>query len=113
MQTLQAAMFLGLGAVAVWLHVRYPRLRPRNLVFAIVHVGASFGIFSLLPYAIDLCRELPGRSGLPVFVVGFMIPGLFYVLLSWLWLMVKIHDLANRTPRGGHRVRNAPARAGA
>ena len=37
---LEPAMFLGLGAVAVWAYVRYPRLRPSSLVRAAMHVAA-------------------------------------------------------------------------
>ena len=40
---LEPAMFVGLGLVAVWTYVRYPRLRPRSLVLAALHVAVSFG----------------------------------------------------------------------
>ena len=46
---LEPAMLIGLGAVAVWTHVNYPRLRPGSLLRAIVHVAVSFAGFALLP----------------------------------------------------------------
>jgi hypothetical protein len=108
MMALEPAFFLGLGAVAVWIYLRYPRLRPQSLIRAIVHVAISFGSFGLVPYAIGPCaRNLPPSLSLLVIVVGLIVPTLGYVLLSWIWLIAKIHDIGNSLPRGGHRVRSA------
>lgn len=102
---LQPAMFGGLGAVAIWVYVRYPRLRPGTLPRAIGHVALSFGLFALLPTALRLCREsLPAPLWAGTFVLALLMPTLFYVLLSWLWLMAKLHDLG-KPPSGGHRIR--------
>jgi hypothetical protein len=110
MQALEAAFFVGLGLVAVWLYLRYPRLRPNSILAAIAHVGISFLAFSFAPYGLGLChRMLPGQLSLAVFIVGVLIPSLGYVFLSWVWLMAQIHDLGRPKPRGGHRVRNATA----
>jgi hypothetical protein len=38
-----------------------------------------------------------------------LIPGLGYVLLSWIWLMGRIHDIGNSLPRGGHPASEARA----
>lgn len=46
---LEPAMLIGLGAVAVWTYVNYPRLRPTSLIRAVAHVIASFVGFALLP----------------------------------------------------------------
>lgn len=102
---LEPVLFLGLGGVAVWVYLRLPRLRPQTLVGAAVNVAASFTLFALLPFALHACRSvLPPAVWAPVFVVGLLIPALFYVLLSWLWLIARIHDLSD-TPKGGHRRR--------
>jgi hypothetical protein len=107
---LEPATLLGLGAVAVWLYVRYPRLRPRSIMRAMGHVASSFGLFALLPYVVTPCLDALGRPlGPALFVVGLMIPVLTYVLFSWLGLMARLHDLADSTPRGGHPVRGAGA----
>ena len=96
---LEPATLIGLGAVAVWLHLRYPKLRPGSLVRAIVHVAVSFGVFALLPTVLTV---LPPQvyMGLVLLIVT-----LTYVLVSWVWLIARIlNDLLGGTPRGGHPV---------
>jgi hypothetical protein len=102
---LEPAMFIGLGAVAVWTYVNYPRLRPRSLMRAVVHVIVSFGGFALLPVLLSLVIPLlPSRTTLPYIVLTLLIPLLTYVLLSWVWLIARIlHDIGG-TPRGGRPV---------
>lgn len=102
----QSASFIGVGLVAFWLYVRFPKRRPATVTRALVRVGISFGLFSLLP--------LVGHVLLPVlggvtFVLFVAMPGLCYVFLSWMWLLGSIVDGVG-TPRGGHRVR-LPKRA--
>ena len=102
---LEPAMFIGLGAVAFWFYLRYPRLRPRSLVLAAVHVAFSFGAFALLPLVLGLLLPITvsPRQGVYVVLV-LLIPTLTYLLLSWVWLLALIlHDLFGG-PRGGHPV---------
>jgi hypothetical protein len=109
MTVLETAMFVGLGAVALWVYLRFPRLRPSTVVRAIVHVGVSFTLFNFMPYGIGLClRLLPSPLSIGVFVLVLLVPVLSYVLVSWVWLMARLHDLHDLPPRGGHR---APAEA--
>ena len=103
---LEPATLLGLGMVAVWVWVRYPRLRPSSLMRAIVHVALSFCLFALLPYVISPVLNAVGKPfGPALFVLLLLVPTLTYVLFSWLGLMAKLHDLADSKPRGGHPVR--------
>ncbi len=91
---LELELLVGLGAVAVWTHVNYPRLRPASLVRAVVHVGFSFCAFALMP---TLLSALASRYlGLTV-----LFPVVTYLLLSWVWLLARILDLLDGTPRGG------------
>jgi hypothetical protein len=103
-QMLEPAMFLGLSLVAIWAYLRYPRLRPRSLVGATVHVAISFMGFALLPMTLGVLLPLtPSRALVPYVVLALLIPTLTYVLLSWVWLIARIlHDLLGGTPRGGH-----------
>ncbi len=103
---LEPAMFLGLGAVAVWIHLRYPRLRPASFSWAALHVAVSFGAFALLPVLLSLLLPVvPSQALRPYVVLALLIPELTYVLLSWVWLIARIlHDLLGGTPRGGHPV---------
>jgi hypothetical protein len=104
MALLEPAFFVGLGVVAVWLHLRFPNRRPRSLARAFVHVAAAFVLFSLVPCGVDLVTgALSAPVALLVVVLGMLIPAFGYVLLSWVWLIVRIHELG-RPPRGGHRV---------
>lgn len=101
---LEPAMFVGLGLVAGWAHVRYPRLRPASLVRAVVHVAVSFAGFALLPATLGLVLPLLTSHGLRIAVVlALLMSTLTYLLLSWVWLMARIlHDLLGGKPRGGH-----------
>jgi hypothetical protein len=108
MQILEPATMVGLGAVALWLYVRYPALRPRTIMRAMAHVGVSFGLFATLPYTVNLfIAVLPGKLALFAFLVLLLIPVLTYVLFSWVSLIAKIHEIAGSTPRGGHPVTDA------
>ena len=100
---LEPAMFVGLGLVALWAHVRYPRLRPGSLASAVVHVAASFAGFALLPVTLGLVLPLLTSYGLRIAVVlALLMTTLTYLLLSWVWLIARIlHELGGK-PRGGH-----------
>jgi hypothetical protein len=100
---LQPAMFIGLAAVALWCYLRYPRLRPRTLVLAVVHVAVSFGAFALLPLALRLLLPvMPSPAQAPYVVLALLIPTLTYLLLSWVWLLARILHSLFGGPRGGH-----------
>jgi hypothetical protein len=100
---LELAMFLGLGAVALWTHLRFPRIRPGSIVRAALHVAVSFLVFALLPTLLGLLLPLaPSIADRDYMALALLIPILTYLLLSWVWLVARIlHDI-NGTPRGGH-----------
>ncbi len=96
------AMFLGLGAIAVWLHVRYPGRRPGSLLRAAAHVVFSFIGFGLVPGALSLVLTHLSPSLLRVYVgLGIVMPAVTYWLLSWIWLLARIISMLDGTPRGG------------
>src|SRR4051794_4970075 len=100
-EMLETAMFIGLGAVAVWTYVNYPRWRPGSLLRAIAHVAASFLGFALLPTLLSvLLPLLPSSTSRPYVVLTLLIPVLTYVLLSWVWLIARILEELLRGPRG-------------
>jgi len=104
-EMLEPAMFIGLGAVAVWTHLNYPRLRPSSLLRAIVHVAVSFGAFALLPTVLNFLLPLiPVRAAQPFVVLTLLITALTYLLLSWVWLIARILQDIGSNPRGGHPV---------
>jgi hypothetical protein len=93
-------MFLGLGAVAVWTDLKCPKLRPASLLRAMLHVGASFSAFALLPTLVGVL------SPQPYLAVALLFPTLTYLLLSWVWLLARIIQMLGGTPRGGLPVPN-------
>jgi hypothetical protein len=103
---LEPAMFLGLAAVAVWTHLRFPGLRPSSLARAAAHVAVSFVGFWLLPVILGILSSALGAHGLRITAaLTLLIATLTYVLLSWVWLIARIlEDLLGGTPRGGHPV---------
>lgn len=101
---LEPAMFIGLGLVAVWTYLRYPRLRPSSLTRAVLHVALSYAAFALLPTALTVLLPRVPRTSQPYVVVTLLIPALTYVLLSWVWLIARILHSISGTPRGGHPV---------
>jgi hypothetical protein len=101
-EMLEPAMFLGLGAVAVWTYLRLPSLRPGSLMRAVLHVVLSFGAFALLPVTLSLLLPVAPHAPGPYLVLALLIPALTYLLLSWVWLLARIlHELSGG-PRGGH-----------
>ena len=103
----EPATFLGLACVAVWVYVRYPRIRPQSLVWAAIHVAISFIAFSLLPETLNLLLPLAPSPSARLFVaLALLIPALTYVLLSWVWVIARIVELLDGNPRGGHPVTN-------
>jgi hypothetical protein len=105
---LQPVMLLGLGTVAVWMHVTQPRLRPTSILRAAAHVALSFFGFTSVPTALGLLLpRLPSDVLLPYAVLILLIPTLTYLLVSWVWLIGRIlHDLGGK-PSGGHPVLSA------
>lgn len=98
-------MLIGLGAVAVWTYVNYPRLRPGSLVRAVLHVAISFAGFAILPMALTaLLPLLPSRASVPYVVLTLLMPAMTYLLLSWVWLIARILQDIGGNPRGGHPV---------
>ncbi len=101
---LEPAMLIGLGAVAVWTHVRFPGLRPGSLLRSAVQVAVSFGAFALLPALLSLALPLLSFQAMRISVtLTLLIASMTYLLLTWVWLIARIlHDLLGGTPRGGH-----------
>jgi hypothetical protein len=103
-EMLEPAMLVGLGAVALWGHCRFPSRRPGSLGRAAVHVVLSFAAFALLPKVFGILSPLvPPDAARVDLALTLLFPTLTYVLLSWVWLIARIlHDLLGGTPRGGH-----------
>jgi hypothetical protein len=102
------AMFVGVGLLAVWVHLRFPRLEPGSLRRASVHTAIAIGIFHFVPISLhQLVVHLPMPLSVVLAVSVLLVPTFCYVLLSWLWLLARLRDHMGSSPRGGHPVRSA------
>jgi hypothetical protein len=100
--------FAGVGLLALWVHVRFPRLEPATLRRASVHIAASIALFHFVPVTL---HALAVRLAMPfAVIVGVslvLVPAFGYVLLSWLWFLARLRDHMGSSPRGGHPVRSS------
>ncbi len=106
-QAFTTSAFAGSVILAIWVFVRFPRLRPSTLKLAVVHVIASFAVFHLAPALIDLCGVVPSPYvAVTLAVCLVLVPGLCYLYVSWIWLLGVIAKHLSGRPRGGHLVRS-------
>jgi hypothetical protein len=75
------ALATGAGLLAMWIHVRFPRLAPARMGQTMLHAGAAFVLLLLTP---GLSGSVPAKFGL---VFLFVLPALVYALLCTLWML--------------------------
>jgi hypothetical protein len=97
---LEPAMLIGLGAVALWTYIKYPKLRPTSLPRAALQVGVAFCALELTP---TLLGVLPPQLYL---ALALLFATVTYLLLSWVWLLALIVQMLGGKPRGGLPVSN-------
>lgn len=78
---------LGAGAIALWIDIRFPRLAPRELPKALLHVAASLAVGYATGPAMQMlvAYENPRLTLLAVFGLAF--PAIVYCLLAGLWVI--------------------------
>ena len=79
--TFVLALAAGAGALALWLHARFPSLAPERLGRTIAHAVAAFVLLQLVPGV----GESAAGTFLAVFV--FLLPALVYALLCSIWMI--------------------------
>ena len=111
---LEPAMFMGLGAVALWAHVRFRRLLPGSLSRAVAQVMISFAAFALLPAVLSLVLPaLPSHALRISATLGMLMLVMTYLLLTWVWLIARIlHDLSEAGLAAATPPRASPDRSG-
>lgn len=102
------ACYLAAALLALWLYVRFPDRRPKNLKAAIARVVLAFAAFFTLPIALAAYRSaFHGQAAGMAFVLAFALPMLIGVMLSWLWFLARVlHDFGPDLPSGGHPATN-------
>lgn len=75
------ALATGAGLLAVWGHMRFPRLAPERMGKTLLHTGIAFVLLKLTPGL--------GDSAMTMFacVFLFMLPALVYALLCSMWVL--------------------------
>jgi ABC-type uncharacterized transport system permease subunit len=78
---------LGAGAIALWIDIRFPRLSPKEMAKAVLHVAASVAVVYATSPAMQMVTSSddPRIVLLGVFAIGF--PSVVYCLLAGLWLI--------------------------
>jgi hypothetical protein len=81
-QLFVAALATGAALLALWLHVRFPKLAPASAVRTIVHLAlAGVVLFFFVPET--------GGSASAAFSAAFLVvlPGLVYAFLASIWML--------------------------
>jgi hypothetical protein len=79
---------MGVGAflIAIWVDSRFPRLSPKTLASALLHLFAAMAAGNVLvPLAVGAGADNPSRLVAGVFAVG--LPVLVYLFLAGVWLI--------------------------
>jgi hypothetical protein len=98
-------MLLGVGTLAIWTYVRFPRLQPASIRGALIHLGVSTVLFNLVPLLIHLTIEAVSRPfSVVISIACITVPAFCYLLTSVIWLLVRLRDGVGSSPRGGHPV---------
>jgi hypothetical protein len=84
----------GAGSLALWIHVRWPRLTPSKLAKVLLHVGAATAAAALCRGAVAQVAESGGVPSALVAVFAVALPVLVYVLLTALWMMTALRSAA-------------------
>jgi hypothetical protein len=96
-------MFIGVGALAVWVHVKFPRLEPRSIRWAAFHMGAAVVLFNCVPLVVRLTMtSLPQPLSVAVAIALVTVPSFCYLLMSVIWMLTRVRDDIGSSPRGGH-----------
>lgn len=98
--TFVAFLLAGSAAIALWLHVRLPRLEATRWQIVLVHIATSvLALNVVVPFGMKavLVHETPVT--VVTAVIGIALPGLTYVLLACVWFL----RLAQRAFAGGLR----------
>ena len=77
----------GSAAIAVWFALCVPRIAPRSMRAAGVHIALALMLGFVLSPALRLVPGQPGKAAMLVALFCVALPVLTYMLLSGLWLL--------------------------
>lgn len=81
-------MALGSAAIALWVKARFPRLAPRTIGLALLHVAAAMLAGQLLvPAGLGAAGALGSHAWIVVGLLGVALPALVYAFLACAWMI--------------------------
>jgi hypothetical protein len=78
---------VGAGAIALWIDVRFPRLAPRDMTKAILHVALSVAIGYASSPAMGMVTASDDPRIILLGVFGIAFPSIVYCMLAGIWLI--------------------------
>jgi hypothetical protein len=92
---------LGAAAIALWVHVRFPRLAPAGIqprfVLHVVACGLILKLF--VPSGLALTAGVGTVSATLLGVFGIAFPGLVYTFLVTVWILKLVQSAASSSIR--------------
>jgi hypothetical protein len=97
-ETFLLLFVVGAATLALWVVLCLPRLAPRSMRAAAIHIVAALLVGGLLSPALQLIPGQPGRLSVLAALFGVAFPALVYMLLAGMWLLKVVADgpLASR-----------------
>jgi hypothetical protein len=80
-------LVLGAAAIALWITVRFPKLKPERLGFVFVHLVVALVLAQLVPFAILLPVSGSAAVQLMTGILVVALPVLVYTLVGAIWLL--------------------------
>jgi hypothetical protein len=81
------SLVLGAAAIAAWIAVRFPNLKPERLGMIILHVLVAMVLARLVPFGILLPVSESAAVQLMAGIFVVALPVLVYTLLATIWLL--------------------------
>lgn len=78
---------LGAAAIALWISVRFPQLKPERWVVIVIHLVLALVLAQLLPLGLFLPVSASAAVQLMAGVLALALPVLVYTLLIAIWLL--------------------------
>jgi hypothetical protein len=78
---------LGAAAIALWISVRFPRLKPKRLAIIMFHLILAMVLAQLLPFGLLLPISGSAAIQLMAGILTLALPVLVYTLLVAIWLL--------------------------
>jgi hypothetical protein len=80
-------LVLGAAAIAIWITVRFPALRPQRLGIIALHLVVAMVLAQLVPFGLLLPVSGSAAVQLMAGVLALALPVLVYTLVVAIWLL--------------------------